>query len=211
MKNNLSFLFPFLLIILGFTENILACACCADKGTYQLSTSKPDDYKIGLFKEMKFASNATLFTSDAGVDESHVRGLPKDYTDENYQSGFDKLKVGGGFAGKLWTLNFTDYQGRTGSLVLPLPSRMVKYSVDMEPDGAAPDHPLYKEFRFEGLARGRGFLKSSIAPNTRYFLVFRGQGNACDNASDFNYWRVEITGKKARYAFWGKMNNPEEK
>lgn len=185
--------------------NVLACACCADKGTYLISMSKPDNYKIGLLSEMKFAKNATLFTSDVGVDSSQVKGLPKDYTDENYQAGFDTLNLSGGFIKNNWTLNFTDYKGRKGSLILALPSKMLKYAVDLEPDSEAVHVVLYKEFRFEGLVKGTGFLKQGISPNTKFFLVFRGKGNACDESSNFNYWRVEITGSKANYAFWGKL------
>jgi hypothetical protein len=206
MKSKILIAISTMIVLLVNSIPALACACCADKGAYQISVSKPDTYQIGLFKEMKFASNATLFTSDAGVDESHVKGLPNDYNDDNYQSGFDKLTLGGSFAGKTWTLNFTDYKGRKGSLLLALPSKMLKYAVDLEPD-KAPNHGLYKEFRFEGIAKGRGFLQSSITPSTKFFLVFRGEGNACDNASDFKFWRVEITGTKARYAFWGKMES----
>jgi hypothetical protein len=198
--------FTFWLASFVFIQNGLACACCADKGAYQITVSKPGDYQTGLFKEMKFAPQATLFTSDAGVDQSQVKGLPKDYNDDNYQSGFDKLMLVGSYAKGSWTLNFTDYQGRKGGLILPLPGKMLKYAVDLEPESNAPDHTLYKEFRFEGIVRGRGFLQTSIGPNTKFFLVFRGKGNACDNPTDFNYWRVEITGSKAGYAFWGKMN-----
>lgn len=185
--------------------NVWACACCADKGAYSISTNKIDEYRLGLLKEMKFGKNAVLFTSDAGVDSRDVKGLPKDYNDDNYQAGFDKLTLDGGFFKNKWTLNFTDYKGRKGGLVLTLPTKMLKYAVDLEPDNEASNHNLYKEFRFEGGAKGTGFLLPSIAPSTRFFLVFRGKGNACDNASDFNYWRVEITGTKAGYAFWGKM------
>lgn len=185
--------------------NIWACACCADKGAYLISTDKIDEYRLGLLKEMKFGKETTLFTSDAGVDPRDVKGLPEDYNDDNYQAGFDKLTLNGEFIKNKWTLNLIDYKGRKGGLVLTLPTKMLKYAFDLEPDNEAPNHNLYKEFRFEGGVKGTGFLQPSIATNTKFFLVFRGKGNACDNASDFNYWRVEVMGKKAGYAFWGKM------
>ena len=194
-----------ILLVCFSVVKVWACACCADKGAYSITTDKIDEYHLGLLKEMKFGKETTLFTSDAGVDWRDVKGLPKDYNDDNYQAGFDKLRLDGGFSKKKWTLNFTDYKDRKGSLVLTLPAKMLKYAVDLEPDNQAPNHTLYKEFRFEGIVKGIGFLQPSIAPQTKFFLVFRGKGNACDNASDFNYWRVEIKGTKAGYAFWGKM------
>lgn len=205
MAQNLTNLILLFCLITLFSTKSFGCACCADKGAYSISMSKPDEYRIGLFKEMKFTKNATLFTSDAGVDEINVKGLPKDYNDDNYQAGFDKLTLAGIFLKNSWSFDFTDYKGRKGNLTLPMPAKMLKFAVDLEPDNEAPNHSLYKEFRFEGIVKGTGFLRSSLTPQTKYFLVFRGKGNACDNASDFNYWRLEISGSKANYAFWGKM------
>lgn len=194
-----------LFVTLVFSVKGFACACCADAGTYSILTKKPDSYLLGVFKEMKFAKDATLFTSDAGVEPINVKGLPKDYNDDNYQAGFDNLNLEGGFLAQKWTLKFTDYKGRNGSLILPLPTQMLKFAVDLEPQKNTPNTTLYKEFRFQGIAKGTGFLQPSITSNTKYFLVFRGKGNACDNAQDFNYWRLEITGTKANYGFWGKL------
>ncbi|MBX7169979.1 MAG: hypothetical protein K1X72_03405 [Pyrinomonadaceae bacterium] len=194
-----------LFVTVFFSVKCFACACCADAGTYSIFTKKPDSYLLGVFREMKFAKEATLFTSDAGVDPINVKGLPKDYNDDNYQAGFDNLTLGGGFSTNKWTMDFTDYKGRKGSLVLPLQNQMLKFAVDLEPQRNAPNTTLYKEFRFQGIAKGTGFLQPTITPNTKYFLVFRGKGNSCDNAQDFNYWRLEITGTKASYAFWGRL------
>ena len=52
---------------------------------------------------------------------------------------------------------------------------------------------------------GGGFFKSGIVRPTKYTLIFQGRGNNCDNAGDFTNWRLAINGKKASYAFYGKM------
>jgi len=36
-------------------------------------------------------------------------------------------------------------------------------------------------------------------------LIFQGRGNRCDNAEDFTHWRLEISGKKTSYAFFGEL------
>lgn len=194
-----------IMLILANYSSVFACACCADKGEYSISTGKPDSYLLSEFTKMRFAKLATLFTSDAGIEKNQVKGLPKDYNEENYQANFDKLSVEGGYRNNQWKFSLTDYQGRKGDLILPKTVAFVRFAVDLEPDNPAPNHSLYKEWRFQGNIKATGFLSSSITTNTKYFLVFRGNGNACDNASDFDYWRLEIKGSKASYAFWGKM------
>jgi hypothetical protein len=64
---------------------------------------------------------------------------------------------------------------------------------------------LYKEWRLEGDVKGTGFFKDGTAQPAKYVLVLQGRGNACDNAEDFGYWRLEINGEKARFAFHGKL------
>lgn len=191
--------------VAGNVKEVWACACCADKGAYGISVRKPDNYLLSEFKNLKFASDGILFTSDAGVNANQVKGLPIEYNDDNPETDFTRFRVKGLFANNQWEISLQDYKGRTGSLLLPRPATLLRFAVDLEPDSKGPDPTLYKEWRFQGVANGTGFLQKSMAPNTKFFLVFRGKGNACDNASDFNYWRLEINGSKASYAFWGKM------
>jgi hypothetical protein len=95
-------------------------------------------------------------------------------------------------------------------LDLPLPARLLSYQADIR-DGqmsGAGGPLLYKEWRFEGQVKGTGFFQAGITAPTKYFLVLQGRGNACDMAEDFTHWRVAITGKKARYAFYGELAKP---
>ncbi|HSK73862.1 MAG TPA: hypothetical protein VK892_19345, partial [Pyrinomonadaceae bacterium] len=54
---------------------------------------------------------------------------------------------------------------------------------------------------------GNGIFKSSIIKPTTYFLVFQGRGNNCDDVLDFTHWRLEINGRNADYAFFGKLSS----
>lgn len=67
---------------------------------------------------------------------------------------------------------------------------------------------LYKEWRFQGAVKGDGVFNHGLMAPAKYFLVFQGRGNNCDNAEDFTHWRLEITGRKARYAFYGALAKP---
>jgi len=84
---------------------------------------------------------------------------------------------------------------------------MLNYMVDMHDQEDRPNGPLlYKELRFKGnLTSGSGFFGSGVTKPTTFFLVFQGRGNGCDNASDYSHWRLEITGRKADYSFFGKL------
>lgn len=177
---------------------VLACACCADDGEYGISFSKPSAYQLGLLEQIRFGETATVFTNAAGFDA--VRGLsqPK----ESYS-----LK--GALSGSFWQLVFRD-GGRAGTLSLPLPARMLRYRADIHDGqtGGAGGPLLYKEWRFEGQVSGSGFFRAGITAPTKYFLVLQGRGNNCDNAEDFTHWRLEVTGRRAAYAFFGELAKP---
>lgn len=181
-----------------------ACACCADRGSYSISVRKPDDYLLEEMKKMVFGSKATLFTTEAGLSPDVIRGLPADYNDENSAFSED-FGFAGWFAANQWKFTFRDYQKRSGVLMLTRPPTVLRFAVDTHENDSADHVTLYKEWRFQGDAKGSGFFQTGMTSDTKFFLVFQGRGNGCDNAADFTHWRVEITGSKARYAFWGKF------
>lgn len=179
------------ILIVGSTD-AYACACCAEKGFYSISYTAPDAYAIEEIQKIKFDATANLYM-DAGGEDS-IKGISSIAESYNFT---------GSFLNKKWNLTFKD-ANKSGVLSLPIPAKMVKYAVDMhENENAEP--LLYKEWRFEGAASGTGIFQGGIAPPTKYFLVLQGRGNGCDNASDFTHWRLEVTGKKASYAFYGKL------
>jgi hypothetical protein len=110
------------------------------------------------------------------------------------------------FTAKTWKFTLKSKGGKTGTLTLPIPTQMVSFKVDIHDGEPNTETSLYKEFRYKGtVSSGTSLFKAGIVRPTTYFLVFQGRGNNCDNASDFTHWRLEITGPKASYAFYGKM------
>jgi hypothetical protein len=147
--------------------------------------------------------------TEAGFDG--MKGLSpieKDYFDDpSWAAGdFDLVNS---FNGKVWTFNLKTPKGKTGSLRLPMPTNLVTFKVDIHDGSDQGNGPLlYKEFRFKGtVSSGSGFLGGSILNPTTYFLVFQGRGNRCDDVSDFRNFNLEITGRKARYQFYGKLKS----
>lgn len=192
-----------LLCLLAFSANVLACACCSEPGTYRISTSKPDEYKLGLLGEMQFDKSAVLYTDARGFEDLKGLTVPSDLVDA------DQFDLVASFIAKTWKFTLKSKNGKSGILTLPIPTQMVSFAVDIH-DGREGDPSLYKEFRFKGnVSSGTGLFKAGIVKPTTYFLVFQGRGNNCDNASDFTHWRLEITGSKADYAFYGKMTTTD--
>ena len=206
-----SLLFLFLLISpLSALSNGSSCACCAEPGTYMISTGKPETFEIDILKQIEFDGKADLYMTEAGFDT--IKGLSsieKEADDPSWFSEPGNFNLVNSFTGKMWTFTFKTPKGKTGALRLPMPSQMVTFKVDIHDGSDQGNGPLlYKEFRFKGtVSDGTGFLGNSIVKPTSYFLVFQGRGNGCDDVSDFRNWNLEITGKKARYQFFGKLEN----
>ncbi len=203
MKFRLSVLLFVLTIFMIFPTDSFACACCSEAGQYNIWTKKPNDYTLEVLQDIKFAQDPLLYLTE-GDDIKGLESLIS--TPENVE--YWKFNLTDSFSAKTWKLDFKDYKGKTGTLVLPLPKQMVDFQVDIhdgkKSGGGGP--LLYKEWRFKGnVQTGNGIFQAGIVKPTTYFLVLQGRGNSCDNAEDFTNWRLEINGKKADYKFFGKL------
>lgn len=176
-----------------------ACACCSETGYYYIGSDKPGAFELGLLKQMRFNGTANLFLTEAGMEED-AKGLA-------HQA--DSYSLQGSLVGNLWKLTFRD-GNKSGTLNLTLPARMSSFKADIH-DGQTSGGGgplLYKEWRFEGPVRGTGLFQAGTTTPARYSLVLQGRGNGCDNAEDFTHWRLKVTGRKADYAFYGKLGTP---
>ncbi len=191
-----------LLCMFVLPGSALACACCIDPGYYSISTSKPTSYELGMLDEMKFDSVGNLYETEAGFDG--IRGLDALRKDEANGDPIE-LSMVGAFLNRTWKFTFTS-KGRPGTLVLPMPTTMLRFKVDQHQNEPGTEPFLYKELRFKGVvSSGNGLFNKDIAKPTSYFLVFQGHGNGCDSSADYSHWRLELSGPKAEFAFFGKM------
>ena len=177
-----------------------ACACCSNEGDYYVSTSKPGEYELSVARQLRFGPTANLY-----MTEGEMEDLAKGITQPS-----EKYTLGGSLVGGAWKLTFRD-GNKTGTLSLPLPLRMTSYTADIH-DGQTSGGGgplLYKEWRFEVQASGTGIFRSGMAAPTKYLLVLQGRGNACHNAEDFKHWRLQISGRKTSYAFYGELAEPQ--
>ena len=189
MKLFLIFFAAFLLFPLQITANY--CACCAERGDYSVSTRKLSDHEISELKRLRIAE--TFLYTNAGYPDN-IKGIIP--LTENFTSNFLWQKTG-------WKFDFKNDKNGAGILNLTKSPTIIDFRVDTYNEG---EPVLYKELRFKHkVSGGTGIFKNGIAPATDYFLVLQGKGNNCMNAEDFTHWRLEITGKKADYAFFGKL------
>lgn len=178
----------------------LLCACCAEPGEWFERTGKLESYEVTQLRDVKFDAVAKLYTTAADLEE--IKGLPAQY--ESFQ-----LSDSFGRALNL-TLTFKGERGETGSLVLRLPQVATSFGADLHdyPEGSA-GPILYKEWRFSGTARGSGMFRRSVVPGTKFRLILQGRGNNCLSSTDFKNWRLDITGPRADYAFYGALKGTE--
>jgi len=190
------------LLLLSLSDSAFACACCSERGFRSTVVGALDDYQLGLLKDMKMADSAELYVDEAGFES--IRGLAeldKEFND----GGLESIDLISSYLNNAWKVTIKTPKGKTGTLTLPRPAKVTVFKVDLF-EKAEGDPLLYKEFAFSGVVgSGTGAFKAGIAPATKYNLVFMGRGNMCDNAEDFQNWRLEVNGTKARYAFFGKM------
>jgi len=195
-----------LFCLLAASSSAFACACCAEHGTYSLWKGAVDSYHHGVIKEIEFGKTAQLYMTAAGFES--IRGLSSIEKEMNSGTAGD-LSIVDVFTNNIWRIEIKTHRGKSGMLVLPQPAKMTIFKVDThENDAAGGEAMLYKEFQFNGtVSSGSGIFRSSIVRTTTYSLVFQGRGNECDNASDFTHWRLELSGVKASYAFFGKLRS----
>ena len=194
--------------LMSFANNAMACACCAEPGTYMIWTGKPDEFITGILDMMEFDKKAELYTTEAGFDM--IKGLDdikKEYESDLWTAETGVFDLVNEFTNKSWKFTLKTPGGKSGTLVLPMPAQMVQYKVDIhDTKDTGLGVQLYKEFRFKGYVQnGTGIFRPGIIKPTTYFLVFQGRGNGCDDVSNFTHWHLEIGGKKAKYEFNGKL------
>jgi hypothetical protein len=180
--------------------HVWACACCAHPGEYQIEFVKPEEFKLGEMKRIRFGTKAELWTDEADAEDA-AKGLAH----PAYSYSLTGL-----FVGNVWKLTFRNGD-ESGTLNLPLPAKMLRYAADIHDGRTKPGYPepvLYKEWRFEGEVNGTGIFKAGITARTEYVLVFQGRGNSCDGAENFTHWQLKITGKNADYSFYGELGTP---
>lgn len=189
----------FAVIAVILPAQILACACCAERGDYYLRESVAAEYQSAEINRIGLAS--ALLHTDAGYPETIVGISPLG----------DSFSVRGTLTGKAFRFEFTDDQSRKAVLTLTRPEKIEVFGVDQDPLSESNTVILYKEIRFKSkVASATGFLNKGIDAGTRYSLILQGRGNHCTSAEDFSSYILQVKGKNASYSFFGKLKSSED-
>jgi len=176
-----------------------ACACCAESGEWYERTAKIESYEIEELRRVEFGKTASTYLNAAGYE--NLKGFPAEY---------DSFALSTSLSPRLaLTLRFKGERQETGSLVLAVPKVATSFGADLHdaPEGSA-GPILYKEWRFEGLVSGTGMFRKGMARGTKFRLILQGRGNNCLSSTDFRNWRLDITGPRASYSFYGDLATP---
>ncbi|HEY0386267.1 MAG TPA: hypothetical protein VGC64_09665 [Pyrinomonadaceae bacterium] len=174
----------------------LACACCAEPGTWYERTDRIDEYQWTELNRLRFDAVANVY-AEAGEDA--VKGISNPA--DEYTLTLSKQP-------RRWDLKYRDKQGRAGTLSLTIPTTAVQFGVDMHDAPQGAETQLYKEVRLTGALTGTGIFKGGSTPQTKFRLILQGRGNNCMAAEDFKNWTLQIFGPRASYTFYGSLKEP---
>ena len=184
-----------LAILLTWSASAHACACCADSGEWHETVTKVSKLDFDEFTRFRFSPAAHLFTPPAS--DEVIKGISR--ASDSYTLTFSPSQ-------RRWSMEFKDKQGGKGVLFLT-PLTTVSFGTDLfdgsEKEGLGPR--LYKEWRFEGRVGGDGLFAKGITNDTKFRLILQGRGNMCTNPEDFKHWKLQISGRRAAYAFYGAL------
>ena len=151
--------------LLLLPSRVWACACCAHPGEYQIDFVKPDEFKFSVIKRIRFGTKAELWTGEADPEVAA----------EGLAHPADSYSLTGSLVGNVWKLTFLNGD-ESGSLALPLPSKMLRFAADIHDGRTKPGYPepvLYKEWRFEGEVNGTALLRAESLPKPNTFSCFK--------------------------------------
>jgi len=176
----------------------LACACCSHTAWRYVETEKMSQRRSAAIERIGFAKAAKQMRGE-GID-SGIKGVED--PSEDYQLTVTRQKDRMVFA-------FRDAKGRTGTLVLAMPSTISIFEVD--PRGAEKDTGLgpnlYKEWKLTANAAGDGLFRGVVGARQKMTLVLHGRGNACTSADHFTDWTLLVYGPVDKVTMYGALDS----
>ena len=165
----------------------MMCACCADDGEWY---QRAERITVDMRKEI----NRVRF-SEATNGLSGMEDAP-------FSDGKFELTRS---TDMRWQLKYAGAQGKSGTLTLPVPIRLVNFGADVHDgqQGGGGGPLLYKEWRFEGSANGTGVFK--MWRKSIFRLVLQGRGNHCTQAEDFKHWNLSVNHRSTSLSVYGSV------
>ena len=168
------------------TAPSMFCACCADDGEWYQRAER-------ITADMRTEINRVKF-SEATNGMSGEEDAP-------FSEGTFELTRSSDM--RRWQLKYVGAQGKSGSLSLAIPLRLVNFGADIRDgqQGGGGGPLLYKEWRFDGSATGSGVFKTWRSAKFR--LILQGRGNHCTQAEDFKHWNLSVNHGSTSLSVYG--------
>jgi len=173
-----------------------ACACCSDPSMRFEAANDINEYEKDELGRIRFDDTAQLFITPAFPE--HIKGIVSP-SDQPYEFR--------GITGpRRWTFELSDSEGKQGTIVFPLPQRLVQFMVDPrdETTSAGGGPRLYKEWRISSTADLSG-LAAKNDDKAQATLILHGHGNGCTAAEDFTHWTLQVRGPDVQFKLVGKL------
>jgi hypothetical protein len=171
------------------TAGPVMCACCADDGEwYQRSERITADMR----KEINRVKFSEATNGMSGMEDAPFSDGRFELTRSNDSR---------------WQLKYTGAPGKSGTLSLPIPLRLVNFGADVHDgqQGGGGGPLLYKEWRFDGSSTGTGVFRTWRTAKFR--LVLQGRGNHCTQAEDFKHWNLSVSQGSTSLSVYGSVIN----
>jgi hypothetical protein len=167
------------------------CACCADEGDWYQTSERIDSGKRQEIERFKY-SEATYASRDAEGDA--------------FLDG--KFVLSKSTDSRSWQLRLSGGPGKTGTMSLPIPLRLVSFGADVHDGklGGGGGPLLYKEWRFDGPVTGTGVFKSWQSRGAKFHLILQGRGNHCTQAEDFTHWILYVNRVPVSLSLYGSLS-----
>ena len=164
------------------------CACCADEGEWY---QRAERITADMRKEINRVGFSDATNGMSGMEDGPFSDGKFELTRSN-----DMPR---------WHLKYVGAQGKSGSLSLPIPVRLVNFGADVHDgqQGGGGGPLLYKEWRFDGSATGTGVFKTWRSAKFR--LVLQGRGNHCTQAEDFKHWNLSVNHRSTSLSVYGAV------
>ncbi|HEU4380657.1 MAG TPA: hypothetical protein VFR73_18955 [Hyphomicrobiaceae bacterium] len=173
-----------------------ACACCTNQGQRHSGLHKLDANHREQLGQLRFNAAATLYTGER--DTADIKGISTPALAYELHVAQEASR---------WVFDLRDKDGRTGTLILPMPDSIGIFEVDPRLDsrqgGTGPS--LYKEWLVAAKVTGTGIFAAGVRGNTRARLILHGAGNSCTDAGHFGHWTLEVKGPNADFSLIGEL------
>ncbi|WP_162652999.1 hypothetical protein [Lentilitoribacter sp. Alg239-R112] len=183
---------------LVLSQQVSACACCADPGYREQGLLPVSAYEFSVLSALELDGPGNLYMTACAED--CVSGL--DWFQSTVETDFS-------VNGDLISIVLNHDTSERTVLEAKLPNEIFYLAKDLNPGDTSTSVWLKTEFLMALNIYGSGPGWSGGSDTIPTKLIFYGGGNACPDIALTNYWLLDVggSGQSARFRLFGKLFN----